>query len=72
MNIPIIGRVITIWDKVFCKLRVPFDGLVTRKNVFAESSHCIETHLDVVLELLEVHISVFFELFLDEEFIEFW
>ena len=70
--IPIIGRVRMIWDKVFFKIRVYFYVMVTRKRVFLESSHCIETHLDVVSEVLEVHISVYFEFYIDEEFIEFW
>ena len=52
--IPRIGRVTTIWDEVFFKLRVSFDELVIRKKVFSESSHCIETRLDVVVEVLEV------------------
>ena len=72
MNILIIGRVITIWDKLFFKLKVSFDALVTRKNVLLESSHCIDTYLDVVIEVIDVHSSVSFELCLDEEFIEFW
>ena len=70
--IPRIGRVIPIWDKLFFKLRVSFYGLVSRKKVFSESSRRIETHLNVVLEVLEVQSSVAFELCLDEEFIEFW
>ena len=49
MNTPIIGKVITIWDKVFFKLRVPFDGLVTSKKLLLESSHRIETPLDVIV-----------------------
>ena len=69
--IPRIGRVIPIWDKLFFKLRVSFYGLVSRKKVFSESSRRIETHLNVVLEVLEVQSSVAFELCLDEEFIEF-
>ena len=72
LNIPIIGRVIKIWDEVFCKLRVPFDVMVRRKKVFLESSHLIETYIDVVVEVIEVQSSVSFEFFLDEEFIEFW
>ena len=63
---------IEIWDEVFFKLRVSFDGLVIRKEVFSESIHRIETHLDVVKEVLEIHSSVSFELCLDEELIEFW
>ena len=42
-----IGRLITIWDEVFCKLRVSSDRMVSRKKVFLESSHRIETHIDV-------------------------
>ena len=53
MNIPRIGRVMNIWDELFFKLRVSFDGLVTSKKVFSESSHRIETHLDVFVEVLE-------------------
>ena len=66
MDIPGIGRVITIWDEVFCKIRVSFDVLVTRKEVFSESSHHIDTHIDVVVEVLEIQISVAFDFFLDE------
>ena len=39
---------LAIWDEVFFKLGVSFDGLVIRKEVFSESSHHIEIHLDVV------------------------
>ena len=63
---------IAIWDKVFFKLKVSFDGLVISKEVLSESSHRIERHLDVVKEVLEIHSSVSFELCLDEELIEFW
>ena len=49
-----------IWDKVLFKLRVSFDGLVIRKEVFSESSHRIETHFDVVKEVLDIYISVSF------------
>ena len=48
--------------KVFFKLRVTFDGLVSRKKVFSNSIHYIDTHIDVVVEVLEVHSSVDFEL----------
>ena len=64
-----IGRVRTIWDKFFFKLRVYFGGLVIRKKVLSESSHRIETHIGVVVEVLEVQGSVTFELYLHEEFI---
>ena len=63
---------IAIWDKVFFKLRVSFDGMLIRKEVFYDSSHRIERHLDVVKEVLEIQISVSFEFYLDEELIEFW
>ena len=72
LNIPKIGRVITIWDEVFFKLRGYFDGLVIRKKVLSESIHRIKKHLYVVVEVLEVHNSVAFELCLEEYFIEFW
>ena len=49
LNVPRIGRVITIWCEVFFKIRVSFDGLVTRKTFFSEYSHRIETHIDVVV-----------------------
>ena len=49
---------ITIWDKVLFKLRVSFYGLVIRNKVLLESSHHIETRIDEVVEVLEVHISV--------------
>ena len=61
-----IGRVITIYDEVFCKRRVSFDGLVNRKEVFLESSHRIETHIDVVEEVIEIQSSASFDLCLDE------
>ena len=60
---------IGIWDKLFFKLRVSVDVLVIRKKFFSEFSHCIETHLGVVVEVLEVHSSAAFNLCLDEEFI---
>ena len=63
---------ITIWDKVLFELSVSFDGLVTRKEVFSESSHRIEAHIYVVVEVLEIQSSASFELCLDEELIEFW
>ena len=66
-----IGRVITIWDEVFLKFRVYFDGMVRRKKVFYYSIHLIETYLDVVVEVLEVQRSVYFEVCLDEEYMEF-
>ena len=70
LSIPRIGGVITIWDEVFCKLRFFFNGLVSRKNVFLESSHRIETNIDVFVEVLEVHISVSFDFSFEEEFIK--
>ena len=72
MKILRIGGVINIWDEIFCKLRVSFDGLVTRKKVFLESIYRFETHIDVVVETLKFHISVSFELCIDDEFIKSW
>ena len=63
---------IAIWCKVSFKLRVSFDGLVVRKEVFSDSSHSIETYIDVVKEVLDIESSVYFELCLDEDLIEFW
>ena len=60
-----------IWDEVLFKIRVSFDGIVTRKEVFSESIHRIETHVDVVKEVLDIYISVSFELCLDEYLVEF-
>ena len=65
LSIPIIGRVVAIWEKLFFKIRVSFDGLVIRKKVLSESRHYIETHLGVVVEVIEVQRSVAFELCLD-------
>ena len=72
LEIPGLGRVIAILDKVFFKLRVSFDGLVIRKEVFSESSNRIERHLDVVKEFLYIQSSVSFEFCLDEDLIESW
>ena len=60
LDITGIGRVITIWDEVLCKLRVYFDVLVTKKEVLLDSSHRIETHIDVVVEVLDIQSSVSF------------
>ena len=54
------------------KLKVTFDRLVIRNKIFLESSHHIETHIDVVVEVLEVQRSAAFDLYHDKEFIEFW
>ena len=72
MSIPIIGSVTTIWDKLFFKIRVYFAVFLRRKKVFLESSHLIETNIDVVVEFIEIQSSVDFEFCIDEEFIEFW
>ena len=53
-------------------MRVSFDVLVIRKEVYSESIYCIEKHLDVVKEILEIQSSVSFELCLDEDLIELW
>ena len=63
---------IAIWDKVLFKLKVSFDGLLISKKVLSENSHLIETHLDVVKEVLNIHSSVSFEFSLNGELIEFW
>ena len=63
---------ITIWDEELFKIRVSVDKLVIRKKVFYESSHRIDTYLDVVVEFLEIQSCVSSEFCLDEKFIEFW
>ena len=60
-----------IWEKSFCKLRVSFDRLVITKEVFLKSSHIIEAHLYVLVKTIEIQSSVYFELCLDEDIIEF-
>ena len=65
MKIPGIGRVIPIWDDLFFKLRMYFDGLITRKEVFLESINRIEAHLDVVVNFFEIQSNVSFEFSLD-------
>ena len=67
MDIPGIVRVIEIWDEVFFKIRVSFDGLVIRKEVFYEYSHRIDTHIDVVKEVLEISSPRFYELLIKTE-----
>ena len=58
--ITIIGRVRTIWHKLFSKLEVYVDELVRRNEVFSESSHRIETHFDVDVKNIDIHRSVSF------------
>ena len=72
LDIPVIIRVIAIWDEVFFKLRVSFGGLVTMKEVILDYIHRVEAHLDVVIEVLDMQRSVSFDFCLDGEFIEFW
>ena len=63
---------ITIWDEVFFKIIVYFDVMLTRKEVFSESSHLIETHIDVVVEVIEIQSSVLLKFYLDEDIKKFW
>ena len=72
MEVPGIRRVIAIWDEVFFKTRVSFYGLAIRKEVFSESSHYTETHLDAFKENIEIQSSASFEFYIDEDIIEFW
>ena len=69
ISIPRIVKVIIIWDKVFFKIIVYFNGLISGKKFFLESSHCIDTYIDVFVVVLEIHSSVAFEFYPDEEFI---
>ena len=61
-----------IWDEVFIKIRVSFDGLMIRKKVLSESIKHIETHLDMFVGVLEFPICFAFEFYIYEYFIEFW
>ena len=67
LNIPIIERVITIWEEVLFKRIVSVGGLVCMKKVLLESINRVETHLDVFVVVLEFQSSVSFELCLDED-----
>ena len=49
-----------MWYEVFFKTRVSFDGLVSRKKVLLGSSHRIETHIYVFVEVIEIQSSVSF------------
>ena len=42
------------------------------KEIFSDSIHRIETHIDVVIEVIDINISVSFEVCLDEELKAFW
>ena len=53
----------------FFNLRVTFDKMINRNKVLLDNSNFIETHIDVVIESLEVQSSVAFEFYIDEEFI---
>ena len=72
MDIPGVGRVFATWEKVFFKIIVSFDGLVISREIFSESSHHIEIHLDVVEEVLKIQSSVSFDFCIDEYLVEFW
>ena len=63
---------IGIWDNVYFKISVLIGGQVIRKELFSESSHRIDIHIDVVIEILDIQSSVSFELYLDEELIKSW
>ena len=41
-----------ISNKVYVKLRVPFDALVCGKELFLDPNHLIETYIDIVAEVL--------------------
>ena len=72
MDIPITGIVIMVWNEVFFKIRVYFDGLLSRMKVFWEYSQRINTYIDVIVEVIEAQSSVSIYFCIEEEFIEFW
>ena len=47
-----------IWHGVFLKIGVYFDELVSRKQIFLESSNRIETRIYVIVEIIEFQIIV--------------
>ena len=67
-----VGAVIGIRENVFFKISFLLDGQVIKKELLSKSSHRIERHLDVVIEILEIQSSVSFEFYLDEELIKSW
>ena len=70
--IPRIERVRVLWHRLFFKFWVYSYVLVSKNKILSDSIHQIETHLDVVVEVIEVQSRVTFEFCLDEEFKEFW
>ena len=58
-----------IWEEVLLKLGVSFDVLVIRKKVLSYSIQSTQAHIYVDLEVPDVHISVAFDLCIDEDFI---
>ena len=54
------------------KFRISFDGIVSSKKLFSQSINRIKIHFDVIVEDIEVQISVSFEFYLDEEFVKCW
>ena len=69
LNTQRIGRVITIWNEVFCTLILSVGRLVTRNKCLSESSHRIAIHIDVVVEVLKAQSSISVDFCLDEEVI---
>ena len=63
LYIQIIGMMIITWNEIFLKLGIYFDGLVIRKELLLQSSHRIEIHIDLFVEIIEVHSSVTFGFF---------
>ena len=47
-----VKSLIMISNKVYVKLRVPFDALVCGKELFLDPNHLIETYIDIVAEVL--------------------
>ena len=58
-----------IWNEEFMRHRVAFDELVFRKEELYESSNLMKTHMDAVVEIIHIWISVSSWLCFDEEFI---
>ena len=64
LGIIVIVRLRKIWHEALFKLGVLFDGMLSRKGVFSESTNRSETHIDMVVRIIEVQYSVSLSSFL--------
>ena len=69
MIITRVGMARTICHRVLMKPRVSFNGLESSNEFLLECSHSIEKSIDVFVDIIDVLISVTFELYFDKELI---